>query len=145
MSDDVLTNVIFVLIAIAMGLGYIFIIASMYRKARASQTLTSNEGLIVGVQIAAFSLWIAGAFALTIYSTVSPLRDRIYQLPTVRLGGMVANWLLLGFIGVSSLISGVSMIYLWFRKDPLRGHASRLAGLALLIFLIVATRATLSK
>ena len=143
MSDAVF-NLIGIVMGAAVGFGYLAIGAFMYRKARASEHLNRSQRQIISLQIIALLMWTTGLVVLTIYSGISPHQQGVFQAEPTHTIIIVATSLLLGFIALTSMFSGVSIVYFWFLRDPLRGNLSRLAGLGLLIIVVIVTTAMMS-
>ena len=112
-----------------------------YRRIPFLEAFTTSEKRILSFQLLAISLWTILALGYTLYIPWSGFKFEFFTKGPGNINTIIAfvNWILWGFIAITSLFSGVSIvrsIRSWNLRDPAKGRESLVIGILLLSFLL---------
>jgi hypothetical protein len=110
----------------------------LYRRIPLLESFTDLEQQILNFQLLAITLWTIGGLGFFFYVLWSGFKFDI--LPNGLSNMIIAfvNWVLLGFIAVTSLIPGVSIVgslRSWNLRDPAKGQESLIIGVLIIALL----------
>jgi hypothetical protein len=123
------------------GAGILFTIYSrLFRRIPLLVSFTDLEKQILNFQLLAISLWTIGALGFFFYVLWSGSRFETLTQASSPINVIIAfmNWVLLGFIGVTSFFPGVSIIGSlrgWSSRDPAKGRESFIIGVLVIALL----------
>jgi hypothetical protein len=102
----------------------------------ANATFTTEQKRVLAFQLLAISIWTIAAIGLVLYSIWTGLNlSVLFSLSSKRIIAAL-NWCLLGFVAVTSIVPGVSILTSlrsWTGSEPAKGQNSKLIGAVLLI------------
>ena len=128
-------------IAGLVGAGILFTMYSrLYRQIPLLESFTAFEKQILQFQLLAISLWTIGGISFFFYLLWSGFNFEILTEGHGTISIIIAfmNWVLLGFIAVTSFFPGVSIVgslRRWNQRDPAQGRESFIIGILLLALL----------
>ncbi len=121
------------------GAGILFTVyLRLYRRIPLLESFTNLEKQILNFQLLAIALWTIGGLGFFFYVLWSGFK---FEIMTNGLGIMIiafVNWVLLGFIAVTSLFPGVSIVgslRSWNLREPAKGQESLIIGVILIALL----------
>jgi hypothetical protein len=114
----------------------------LYRRIQALKTFTNSQRRVLIYQLLAISLWTTAAIGLSFYTAWSGFNlDRWFR-PPGNIIIAVLNWITLGFVAVTSIVPGVSIVPTlrnWMLTEPARGRTSIIIGIVILGLLAYGT------
>jgi hypothetical protein len=116
------------------------IYARLFRRIPLLNSFTDLEKQILNFQLLALSLWTIGGLGFFFYILWSGFQFEILAQAGSHLNTIIAfmNWVLFGFIGVTSFFPGVSIISSlrgWSLRDPAKGRESFIIGILIIALL----------
>jgi hypothetical protein len=123
------------------GAGILFTIyLRLYHRIPLLQSFTNLERQILHFQLLALSLWTIGALGYFFYLLWSGFTFEILTQGQGNISLIIAfmNWVLLGFVAVTSFFPGVSIVSSlrsWSLRDPAQGRESFIIGVLILALL----------
>lgn len=111
----------------------------LYRQIPSLESFTALQKRVLVYQLLAMSFWTIVVLGISLYTLWSGFRlETLFERP-INIVIAISNWVFFGFIGITSLFPGVSIIGAtrsWNLREPSKGQESYLYGVVILALLL---------